>query len=451
MRKRILIISLLTTLLGILFFTLAFTSSYYRAVIEQAESVLPIYYNMYSDEYSFDTQGAEALSDKLGGARVTFIRADGEVMGDSQGENLPNHSDREEVIGALENGSAFSVRASDTIGQTMVYYCKMTDDGNLVRIAVTTQSEWAFLTRSLSTVITYVLLDIVACLLFTYFATYFILRPVEELTKEATLGGEVKTQYSELKTICAVLNERNQSIKTRLDELENERMIVQKAQDSKNEFIANVTHEMNTPLTSIKGYSELLCSGQLSEEQRKLAYSTISSQSERLTNLIACIINYNEIDSDDLPPYELNFSNLVKETLAVVKPEADKRGIEIVEKIDDNVTVNSRHEMMSELAGNLIRNAIRYNKKGGKITVELDYRHFSVEDTGIGIAPENMDKVFSRFFTVDKSHSGKNGGFGLGLAVCKKICQRQGWHISVKSKLGEGSTFTVDFSLNCLS
>ena len=245
-----------------------------------------------------------------------------------------------------------------------------------------------------------------------------------------------------------MLNERNQSIKTRLDELENERMIVQKAQDSKNEFIANVTHEMNTPLTSIKGYSELLCSGQLSEEQRKLAYSTISSQSERLTNLIACIINYNEIDSDDLPPYELNFSNLVKETLAVVKPEADKRGIEIVEKIDDNVTVNSRHEMMSELAGNLIRNAIRYNKMGGKITVELDYRHFSVEDTGIGIAPENMDKVFSRFFTVDKSHSGKNGGFGLGLAVCKKICQRQGWHISVKSKLGEGSTFTVDFSLN---
>lgn len=448
MRKRILIISLLTTILGILFFTLAFTSSYYNAVIDQAKSVLPIYYNMYSEEYSFDEQGAEELSDKLGGARVTFITADGEVKGDSDGENLPNHSGREEVKGALENGEAFSVRSSDTIGQTMVYYCKLLDNGNLVRIAVATQSEWAFLLRSLSTVITYVLLDIIACLLFTYFATYFILRPVEELTMKATLGGEVKTDYPELQTITNVLNERNHSIKTQLTELENERLMVKKAQDSKNEFIANVTHEMNTPLTSIKGYAELLCSGQLSGEQRQLAYSTISSQTERLTNLIACIINYNEIDSDDLPPYELNFSKIVTETLAVVKPEADKRGIEIIDNVDENINVSSRHEMMSELAGNLIRNAIRYNKPNGKIIVELNYKHFSVEDTGIGIAPENMDKVFSRFFTVDKSHSGKNGGFGLGLAVCKKICQRQGWHISVESKLGEGSKFSVDFSLN---
>ena len=448
MRKRILIISLMTTLLGILFFTFAFTSSYYNTAIEQAKSILPIYCNMYDDGYSFDDEGAEALSKELGGARVTFIRADGEVAGDSEGEELANHSDREEVIGALEYGEAFSARASDTIGKTMVYYCRALDDGNLIRVAMLTRSEWALLLQSLSTVITYILLDIVACLLFTYFATYFILRPVEQLTKEAMLGGEVKTGYSELKTITGVLNERNHSIKAQLTELENERLMVKKAQDSKNEFIANVTHEMNTPLTSIRGYAELLCTGQLDEEQRKQAYSTISSQSERLTNLIACIINYNEIDSDDLPPYELNFSKIVEETLAVVKPEADKRGIEIIKKVNENITVNSRHEIMSELAGNLIRNAIRYNKQGGKITVTLDYRHFSVSDTGIGIAPENMDKVFSRFFTVDKSHSGKNGGFGLGLAVCKKICQRQGWHIGVESRLGEGSTFTVEFSLN---
>ena len=105
----------------------------------------------------------------------------------------------------------------------------------------------------------------------------------------------------------------------------------------------------------------------------------------------------------------------------------------------------SRHERLSEIFGNLVRNAIKYNKDGGSITVTLNYRGFAVEDTGIGIAEENMSKVFSRFFTVDKSHNGKNGGFGLGLAVVKKICQKSGWKISVESKLGEGSKFTVEF------
>ncbi len=169
------------------------------------------------------------------------------------------------------------------------------------------------------------------------------------------------------------------------------------------------------------------------------------AQSDRLTNLIACIINYSEIDSDDLPSYEVDFSALARETLSALKPEADKRNITVTELIDDNVTVLSRHERLSEIFGNLVRNAIKYNKDGGSITVTLNREGLTVEDTGIGIAEENLDKVFSRFFTVDKSHNGKNGGFGLGLAVAKKICQKSGWKIGVESTLGKGSKFTVQF------
>ena len=244
-----------------------------------------------------------------------------------------------------------------------------------------------------------------------------------------------------------ILNERNRNIEWKMNEIEEERKLVVRAQDSKNEFIANITHEMNTPLTSIKGYAELLSSGMLDAEQSKQAYKTIASQSERLSNLIACIINYNEIDDDALPAYDVDLTKLAREMLAVVQPEAEKRRVTIIDKIDDNVIVKSRHELMTQLLGNLIRNAIRYNKEGGTVTVELNYKRLVVSDTGIGIAPENMDKVFSRFFTVDKSHSGKNGGFGLGLAVCRKICRRSGWRISVQSELGKGSTFTVDFGL----
>ncbi len=100
---------------------------------------------------------------------------------------------------------------------------------------------------------------------------------------------------------------------------------------------------------------------------------------------------------------------------------------------------------MSEVFGNLLRNAIRYNKQGGTVTVTLTQGRLAVEDTGIGISEEHMGKVFSRFFTVDKSHGGKNGGFGLGLAVVRKICKKSGWTIDVESKLGEGSKFTVEF------
>ena len=106
----------------------------------------------------------------------------------------------------------------------------------------------------------------------------------------------------------------------------------------------------------------------------------------------------------------------------------------------------SRHELLSEIFGNLVRNAIKYNKEGGTICVFLDKKKLVVSDTGIGSAQQNMGKVFSRFFTVDKSHNGKNGGFGLGLAVVKKICKKSGWNISVESTLGKGSAFTVEFS-----
>ncbi|MDE5897977.1 MAG: HAMP domain-containing histidine kinase, partial [Treponemataceae bacterium] len=195
----------------------------------------------------------------------------------------------------------------------------------------------------------------------------------------------------------------------------------------------------------IPGYAELLDAGGMSDGQRAVAYKTIMAQSGRLTNLIACIINYSEIDNDELPSYEVDFSTLARETLHALKPESDKRNITVTERIDDNVIVMSRHERLSEIFGNLVRNAIKYSKDGGSISVSLSRQKLVVEDTGIGIAEENMGKVFSRFFTVDKSHSGKNGGFGLGLAVAKKICRKSGWNISVKSTLGQGSAFTVEF------
>lgn len=431
---------------ALLVFGFASTQVYYHSSIDDSKEFLRVYMNAYNDAYSLDEAGAKSFSEKLNGARVTFMDGQGNVLADSLAEEeLENHSERTEIRDAIFGGEGFAVHGSSTFGKNMVYFCKNFDGKFLVRIAIFTDTNWKIFANTLPTFLGFAGVMIFLCIVIAFVATHFIVSPVKQLAKEAISGKKAASKYSELEPVAEILNERNRNIQRQMNEIQAEKELVEKARASKDEFISNVTHEMNTPLTSIHGYAELLDAGGMTDEQQKTAYKTILTQSERLTNLIACIINYSEIDSDDLPPYEVDFSALAKETLSALKPEADKRSIAIIEHIDDNVIVMSRHERLSEIFGNLVRNAIKYNKDGGNITVTLDRQRLTVKDTGIGIAEENMGKVFSRFFTVDKSHGGKNGGFGLGLAIAKKICQKSGWKISVQSTLGEGSAFTVRF------
>ncbi len=432
---------------GLAVFAFASTQVYYNSAIDNSKEYLRVYMNAYNNSFSLGEHGAMAFSEKLNGARVTFVDGQGNVLADSEADiNIrEKHSDRAEIKDAIVDGEGFAVRSSSTLGKVMVYYCKNFDGQFLVRVATSADSHWHIFLKTLPTFAMFAGIMVALCVVIAFVATHFIVSPVKKLAMEAMTNQKVESEYNELEVVAEILNERNRNIARQLDEIKAEKELVEKARISKDEFISNVTHEMNTPLTSIHGYAELLCAGGLTEEQRATAYQTIQTQSERLANLIACIINYSEIDSDDLPSYEVDFTSLARETLQALKPEADKRNIVIVENIDDNVIVLSRHERLSEIFGNLVRNAIKYNKDGGSITVTLGGNGFSVADTGIGIAEENMGKIFSRFFTVDRSHNGKNGGFGLGLAVAKKICQKSGWKISVESTLDEGSTFTVAY------
>lgn len=448
MKWRILLLSLGITIVCILIFTFASTQVYYNSAIDDSKSYLRVYMNAFDENgYPLDESGVAAFSQKLNGARVTFMNRHGDVLADSSAENLTaNHSDRREVRDAILNGEGYAVRGSSTLGENMVYYCKSFSNGDiLVRIAIATDSDWNLFVKTLPTTAQFLAIDIALCIVLAFVSTHFILSPVKKLATDAASSEGVTSKYSELAPVAEILNERSRNIQRQMQEIKAEKELVEQARNSKDEFISNVTHEMNTPLTSIHGYAELLSAGGMTEEQKSSAYKTILAQSERLTNLIACIINYGEIDSDDLPSYEVDFSALARETLVALKPEADKMGVEIISNIGDGVKVLSRHERVNEVFGNLLRNAIRYNRQDGSVTVTLDGKKLVVEDTGVGIAEENMGKVFSRFFTVDKSHGGKNGGFGLGLAVVKKICVKSGWTISVESELGKGSKFTVEF------
>lgn len=450
MKWRIWLVSLCVTLVSVVLFGIYATQVYYNSSVDDGKNYLKVYMNEFTaTEFSFDEAGAKAYSDKLNGARVTFMDAQGSVIADSATETPdPDHSTRPEIIEAIsngKNGEGLAVRSSSTLGQNMIYYCKNFNGEFLVRVAIFTDTGWLIFVKTLPTLISFLAIMIGLCVVVAVVTTNIIVAPMKKLASDAVDNDSVTTSYPELEPIADMLNERSRNIKVQMTEIKAEKELVEKAKVSKDEFISNVTHEMNTPLTSIHGYAELLDAGGMTDEQKATAYKTILAQSERLTNLIACIINYSEIDSDDLPAYDVDFSSLARETLCALKPEADKRNVSIVENIDDGVIIPSRHERLSELFGNLVRNAIKYNKDGGKVIVTLNRNNLIVEDTGIGIADENKDKVFSRFFTVDKSHGGKNGGFGLGLAVVKKICRKSGWKLSLDSTLGEGSKFTVTF------
>ena len=548
MRKRILLVSLLVSVVGLVLLSVLFTEMYYNGAISQAEGQLKIYMQVFAEEYdgSAEAEGeAERISSLLGGARVTLFSPDGSVLADTQSDTSENHAEREEVSEALEHGEGFAVRASSTLGVNMIYYCKAFPEGGetqyLVRIALPVSSEVSVFTDAIPTLLWFVLIDILICLFIAWMATSFILRPVERLTKEAATSGgkEVQTEYSELKPIAKMMNDMNAELNERVAKMKEDRrieklilgsmehgiVIFRSAEDvilinktaahlldyeqnepirsftedreiadilaanepasvyrkiegrdynlrftfkehssvllitdvtesmaaarSKNDFIANVTHEMNTPLTSIRGFAELIAEGGIPPERTKSVAKPIIKQSDRLSNLIRSIINFSAIDSDELPDYEVDLTELVRETISSFEPKLSQKNIALKLDIASGVKVMSRRERLLEIFNNLVSNGIRYNKEGGTLTVTLtggEHPALAVADTGVGIAEEDKERIFDRFYTVDKSHNGGGGGFGLGLAIVKKLCKRAGWKLSVQSELGVGTEFSIQFN-----
>lgn len=447
MKKRIMWTSFAITAAALIVFSILTLQICYNNSLEYSRYYLRGYMSVFDETRTageLDAAYARELSASLNGARVTFLTEDGAFIADSEDESDGSRAQRSEVADAIAEGEGFDVRTSPTMGEDFLYYCKRFD-GYLVRIAERTQSLWSIVLASLPAIAGFLVADAAVCLFLTYLSTGYVLRPLEELGKEAAFRKKVKATVPELEQFVAIVNKMNEDADRRIQEIDEEREQAIKAKSSKDEFIANVTHEMNTPLTSIHGFAELLASGTLEGDRRQKALSTIMTQSERLQSLVASIINYSEIDSEDLPTYEVDASHILRETLAALSPEIREHRLVLLSEVKDGVILNSRQERVTEIFGNIIRNAIRYNREGGSISVLLTCEEFRVSDTGIGISEENLGRIFDRFFTVDKSHSGKNGGFGLGLSVVRKLCRKQGWQLSVESKEGAGSTFRVGF------
>ena len=221
------------------------------------------------------------------------------------------------------------------------------------------------------------------------------------------------------------------------------------AEQNRREFTANVSHELKTPLQSIIGSADLIESGLVKPEDMPRFIGHIKTDAARLVSLVSDIIRLSQLDENT----EMNWENVdalsvAKEALEMVGPIAESRNISLTIK-GEHAPLNSVHKLLYDIIYNLCDNAVKYNKEGGFVKVDVktagDKVQVAVSDNGVGIAPADQSRVFERFYRVDKSHSRESGGTGLGLSIVKHAVAYLKGSISLESTLGKGTTITVSF------
>lgn len=216
------------------------------------------------------------------------------------------------------------------------------------------------------------------------------------------------------------------------------------------QFTANVSHELKTPLTSVSGYAELIRDGLAEGENIKRFAGKIYDESQRMINLVGDIIKLSQFDEKDINVKiePINLLSLCKTVITGLEPLAQKQQV-TVSLSGDDIQINGAELIVEEIIHNLVKNAIKYNTPNGSVKVSvkqcLDGVELSVSDTGIGIEKEDLEHIFERFYRVDKSHSKDMGGTGLGLSIVKHGAMFHNASLSVKSKPGVGTTVRVLF------
>ncbi len=384
----------------------------------------------------------------LGEIRATLIDPDGTVTYDSGADasELPNHADRPEVKEALETGSGSSERASDTVGYTSIYEAVRLESGQVMRLSVDRAGVAALLFQDVVLLVGLALLLVAVSWAAARLLSRRFVRPILEIDPSS---GDGEAPYVELDPLVSRLNEQHGQLVHRMRE-------VQDAADMRREFTANVTHELKTPIASIQGAAELIRDGIARQEDVPGFAGRIYDDARRLSSLVSDILTLSKLDDSErsgdhelfLPSEPVDLLSVARDVADRLGPRARAAGVSVsVDGVSCLVQGNAR--LLDELVTNLCDNAIRYNRPDGTVhvwAVPVGGRPtLRVSDTGIGIPEESQDKVFERFYRVDKGRSRDMGGTGLGLAIVKHAAAYHGAEIALESEVGRGTTITVTF------
>ena len=484
--------------------------------------------------------------------RITLIDTDGTVLYDNQADpaTMETHSDREEFQEASTAGAGEATRISDTIAEQTFYYAVKLQNGQVLRVAATTDSVFAAVLAVLPWILGVEVLVAVCTVLFSNFLTKKIVAPINRLDLDHPADNEI---YDELSPLLGKISRQNEVIAQQIKSLRekqeeftsitenmsegflvldnntdilsyntsalrllgaeavpaeshvsalalnrsagfrsavdgalagkrSEQLVRQggrccqvmanpvlrdgevegavvvilditereERENLRREFTANVSHELKTPLTSISGFAEIIKNGIVKPEDIPRFAGNIYEESQRLVTLVDDILNLSRLDEADvqLEREDFDLSSLARDVAGRLKASAKKNGV-VITVIGDKAEINGVKSIVDEMVFNLVDNAVKYNKQNGRVTVTVDSSSdgtaLTVTDTGIGIPQADVDRVFERFYRVDKSHSKEIGGTGLGLSIVKHGAAFHNAKVSLQSTEGEGTTVRLVF------
>ena len=368
--------------------------------------------------------------------RLTLIGQDGQVLYDSEHTDeatLENHKNRPEVRQAVNLGEGQDVRRSDTLEQEMFYYALRLDDGTILRVARSMDSVLRTALEVLPgmTIIAGIMLAFALAL--SRWQVRRLIRPINELKLDDPLENEI---YEEITPLLRRIDEQNKE----KDAIANMRK----------EFSANVSHELKTPLTSISGYAEIMKNGMVRPEDMKKFSERIYNEASRLITLVEDIIKLSKLDEGEIEveKEDVDLYEMTREIVSRLAPQAQARKVR-VEVTGESVIYHGIRQVLDEMIYNICENAIKYNKEGGSLSVwvgsTLKGKKVIVTDTGIGIPKDQQERIFERFYRVDKSHSKETGGTGLGLSIVKHGAMIHDAQIHVESEVGKGTKMEITF------
>lgn len=433
--SRFFIITALAISLTLVMTTFVFYELFKKEVLDNLRNYayLMADMGMFSDEGKY-----ELKSNPNDNLRVTVINTDGSVLYDNNANagEMDNHSERPEVVKALKDGEGESIRHSSTMEKNTFYYALRLDNGAVLRVAKETDSIYSVF-KSVFPIIGLIALCLfMVCLILANLLTKSLMRPIEQLSKHLDSIDKVDT-YKEMIPFINTIQQQHEDII--------------KSSKMRQEFTANVSHELKTPLTSISGYSELIANGMATDEDVVRFAREIHRNSNRLLTLINDIIRLSELDVMDMDvQFEMIDLHTAAENCAsMLQVSADNHEVSIgVSGTKSEIYANK--EMIEELIYNLCDNAIRYNNKGGTVDIYTGRENgkgvLIVKDTGIGIPKEHQERVFERFYRVDKSRSKLTGGTGLGLAIVKHIVVQHNARMELHSEEGKGTEIKIIFN-----
>ena len=400
-----------------------------RAEVKQEAKYICTAVNISGTEY------LEQMDNIDESTRVTRIDESGNVLYDSRrdADTLDNHSGREEVREALKSGEGEDVRRSVTVEKDLYYYALLLEDGSVLRVSREVDSLASTALTMLPVIGGLAVLMIIFAMLLAKWQTARLIKPINELDLEQPLDNDVYTELSPLLTAMDRQNREKEAVS-----------------NMRKEFSANVSHELKTPLTSISGYAEIMKNGMVRPADIPVFSERIYKEARRLITLVEDIIKLSKLDEEsvELEKQEVDLYDLTREIVSRLSPQASQKNIRM-ELTGEPVKYVGIRQILDEMVYNVCENAIKYNNDGGRVTVwvgnTLEGPKISVADTGIGIPKEHHERIFERFYRVDKSHSKERGGTGLGLSIVKHGALLHGAKVSVDSSPGRGTKIEMQF------